>query len=55
MWTHDKRRSRLDKCIFHYAFDSTPSSQRWNPAADLNGDGRVDLEDFVLFALHYGE
>jgi hypothetical protein len=26
-----------------------------NPQADLNGDGPVDFQDFLIFASHYGE
>jgi hypothetical protein len=40
-----------DIAIWGQAFGSTPDHPRWNPIADLNGDGRVDMVDAVKICL----
>jgi hypothetical protein len=37
------------------AFGPTPSSPNWNPYADVNGDGKVDIRDIALVAKNYGK
>jgi hypothetical protein len=36
------------------AMGSVPLKRNWNPRADLNGDGRVDLIDEAMLKLQYG-
>jgi hypothetical protein len=36
------------------AYDSKPGDSKWDPDADLNADYKVDLQDLVILALHYG-
>jgi hypothetical protein len=36
------------------AFDSTLGSSRYNPSADLNGDGKVDIIDVAIAAADFG-
>jgi hypothetical protein len=43
-----------DVAIVARAFGSTPGASNWNPAADLNGDGKVDMKDIALEARHFG-
>jgi hypothetical protein len=35
------------------AYGSNPSSANWNPFADMNGDGKVELRDIVLSAINF--
>ena len=42
-----------DLAILAQAYGSKPDSANWNPNADINGNGKVDLPDLVLLALHY--
>lgn len=44
-----------DYALLEAAYGSVPGATNWNPAADLNGDGKVDLADLVTFGLHKGE
>jgi PKD repeat protein len=37
------------------AFNTTPSSPKWNPNADLNCDGAVDIYDAIILANHFGQ
>jgi hypothetical protein len=37
------------------AFGSYPGQPNWNPNADLNNDGKVDIKDMVLLIKHFGE
>ena len=43
-----------DVAIVARALPSEPGHKRWNPDADLNGDGFVDLGDLkaILLSLH---
>jgi len=36
------------------AFGSNPTRGRWNPICDLNGDGRVDIQDVARVARNFG-
>jgi nitroreductase len=45
----------FDAIILSLAFDSTPSSPRWNLAADINKDGIVDIYDAIILAEHFGK
>jgi hypothetical protein len=44
-----------DFAIVAKAYGSTPDSANWNPAADINGDGKVDIRDMRILMPHYGE
>jgi hypothetical protein len=39
----------------NYDYPGEPASPNWNPNADINGDGVVNLLDLVILAQHYGE
>jgi hypothetical protein len=51
----DFKVSLLDLLILAYAYKSTPSDPRWNPNADIDGNGVVGLTDLVILAAHYGQ
>jgi len=36
------------------AFDSTPGTPKWNPNADLNNNGIVDIVDLSIAAFDFG-
>jgi len=38
----------IELSIVGEAFDSLPSDEKWNPVADLNGDGIIDVKDLAL-------
>jgi hypothetical protein len=44
-----------DVIIFILAFGSYPGHPRWNPAADVNQNGIVDLNDLVTLFEHWGQ
>jgi len=50
----DCRVEFLDLVLILYAWGSAPGSVNWNPSADLNGDGKVDLIDFYAAVMNYG-
>jgi hypothetical protein len=35
-------------------FDTTPQSSKWDPIADLNGDGKVDMKDISITISNFG-
>jgi hypothetical protein len=35
-------------------FGQTPSSPGWDPRADVNGDGIVNMKDIAILARHFG-
>jgi len=35
------------------AFNSSPGLPNWNPYADMNGDGKVELRDIALAAINF--
>jgi hypothetical protein len=41
--------------IMKAAYGSTPGSPNWNPACDLNGDGRVNILDVTKATGNYGK
>jgi len=36
------------------AFGATSNSPQWNPAADLNSDGIIDVLDLVIVIINFG-
>jgi plastocyanin len=44
-----------DLVILAQAYGTTPSSPKWNPNADIDGNGAVGLSDLVMLAEHYGQ
>jgi parallel beta-helix repeat protein len=44
-----------DLLILANAYGSRPGNLKWNPNADINDNGKVDLSDLVLLATHYGQ
>ncbi len=44
-----------DLALVGHAWLSTPESPNWNPAADLNGDGRVNVGDAAKIFQHFGQ
>ncbi len=45
---------QADIDLIRAAWQSTPSSPNWNPDADLNGDGIVNILDVTPASVHYG-
>jgi hypothetical protein len=45
----------LDVQIIAAAFGTRPGEPRWNPVADVNKDGKVDLFDVALVASNFGK
>lgn len=43
-----------DLALIQVAYGSTPESPNWNPAADLNGDGVVNILDVVTCSSNQG-
>jgi len=43
-----------DKEIFSAAVGSEEGWPNWNPACDLNHDGKIDVMDLTIFGMHYG-
>jgi len=37
------------------SFGSTPNGPRWNPNADINGDGAVDVFDAISLGENFGK
>jgi hypothetical protein len=44
-----------DLTIIALALGSSPGSPNWNPAADINGDNKVDAKDIILAAKNFGK
>jgi hypothetical protein len=40
----------LDAITLANAFLATPGSSNWNPNADINGDGVVNIVDAIILA-----
>jgi hypothetical protein len=45
----------LDYQLVKNAIPSTPGSPKWNPNADINNDGVVNMLDFQIVKIHVGE
>jgi hypothetical protein len=43
-----------DAITFSHAFGSKPSDQDWNPEADMDGNGEVDVFDMIKIAMNFG-
>jgi uncharacterized protein (DUF2141 family) len=37
------------------AFGSVPGHPKWNPIADINGDGKVDMKDIGTVVADFGK
>ena len=44
-----------DAILLAGAFNSTPGSPKWNPAADINKDNVVDIYDAIILASNFGK
>jgi len=44
-----------DYALVQAAFGSVPGGSNWNPDADLNGDGKVDVRDTYMVAKNMGK
>jgi len=44
----------LDLDLAYAAYGSKPGSPNWNPDADLNGDGKVDMKDIGIVSHNQG-
>jgi len=44
-----------DLIIIAVALKTTPGMFRWDPRADINGDGKVNIFDLVLCASNFGK
>jgi hypothetical protein len=51
----DNRSNISDLQLLAEAFNTTPSSPKWNENADLNCDGKVDIIDLGLLADSFGK
>jgi hypothetical protein len=51
----DFKVSLIDLVILASAYGSNPSDVRWNPNADIDGNGVVGNSDLVIMAMHYGK
>lgn len=45
----------LDMATVGLAFGSTPGSAHWNPTADLDNNGKVDILDVAFAAIYFGK
>lgn len=45
----------IDGVIIGVAFGSKPGDPKWNPIADIVPDNFIDIQDIVLWAIHFGE
>jgi hypothetical protein len=46
---------KKDLEIMQVAYGSTPGSPNWNPACDLDGNGKIDALDISTAARNYGK
>ncbi len=44
----------FDAILLSTAYNSNPSSTKWNPNADFNGDNTVDIFDAIMLAGAFG-
>ena len=52
---YDGKSDIQDLAILEQAYGCRPGDLLWNPNADINGNGVVDLTDLVILAQHYGQ
>jgi parallel beta-helix repeat protein len=52
---HDRRINIKDVALAVLAFNSFPGSSRWNPDADIDNSGHVDMRDLVLIVLNFNK
>lgn len=45
----------LDLALVAYSFNSTPGTANWNPAANLEGSGKIDIGDLAIVASNFGD
>jgi len=45
----------FDLIIISIACGSTPESGAWNPDADLNKDGHIDIFDLIILSKDFGK
>jgi len=45
----------LDGVIIAVAFGTEPSDPKWNPLADIVADNIINIQDILLWAIHFGE
>jgi len=45
----------LDGVIIAVAFGSRPGDPKWNPIADIITDNIINIQDILLWAIHFGE
>ncbi len=43
----------FDMVVVGMAYEATPASPHWNPAADINGDNVVDIMDLVIIGTNF--
>ena len=51
----DGRVNSQDLYLLSSSYGSKPGYSNWNPNADIDDNGIVDLPDLVILALHYGQ
>jgi hypothetical protein len=51
---NDDKVSILDVYGVAQCFGKTPDRQGWNPDADINDDGKIDIKDFMATCRNYG-
>jgi hypothetical protein len=52
---HDGIVDIKDAITFSIAFGSKPSDQDWNPDADMDGNGEVDMFDMIRICINFGK
>ena len=53
---NDEGNINIDELILLMeAYGSTSTSANWNPNADINDDGAVDIFDIKIISAHWGQ
>jgi hypothetical protein len=52
---HDGIVDIKDAITFSLAYGSTPSDEDWNPEADMDANGEVDMFDMIKIAMNFGK
>src|SRR5271157_916413 len=47
--------AQIHSAVLASAYGSRPGDAKWNPSADLDGNGVVGLSDLVILTNHYGQ